>query len=131
MSSLIKVIGAAFMGGMLSLMVRKERPEIAVGIALITSVVVLGEVVSGMGEVIERLRRLIEECGVDIKYFTTAIKAVGMAYIAQFAAEILRDSGENAIASKVEAAGKVAILALAMPVMSSFLELCVKVVSDL
>ena len=53
-----------------------------------------------------------------------------MAYLAQFAAEILRDSGENAVASKVEAAGKICILTLVLPVMTSFLELCIKVVNS-
>ena len=65
------------------------------------------------------------------KIETVIIKSVGVAYVTQFAAEILRDSGENAIASKVESGGKICILAFAMPVMTSFLELCTRVVNGL
>lgn len=130
MSELVKIIGTGFIGGMLALTVRKQRPEFAVMIALITSALILGSVAESVGGIIEELRRVTEECGVDIKYFEIIIKVVGVAYLAQFAAEILRDSGENAVASKVEAAGKIGILTLVLPVMTSFLEMCIKVVNS-
>lgn len=130
MNELIKIIGTGFIGGMLALTVRKQKPEFAVMIALITSALILGSVAESVGGIIDELRRVTEECGVDIKYFEIIIKVVGVAYLAQFAAEILRDSGENAVASKVEAAGKICILTLVLPVMTSFLELCIKVVNS-
>lgn len=130
MNELIKIIGTGFIGGMLALTVRRQKPEFAVLIALVTSAVILGSVAESVGGIIESLRRVTEECGVDIKYFELIIKVVGVAYLAQFAAEILRDSGENAVASKVEAAGKICIMTLVLPVMTSFLELCIKVVNS-
>ena len=131
MNELIKIAGVGFVGGMLALTVKKDKPEVALMTALGTSVLILISVTEKIGGIINDLRIMIENCGVDIKYFVIAIKAVGVAYIAQFAAEILRDCGEGAIASKVEAAGKIFILSLAMPVMTSFLELCVRVVNGI
>lgn len=131
MNDLIKIVGIGFMGGMLALTVRKERPEFALMTVLITSVVILGYVVNTVGMLISDICVLIEECGMEIKYFVICIKAVGMAYIAQFAAEILRDCGESSIASKVEAAGKISILAVTMPVMTSFLKLCIRIVNEI
>lgn len=131
MSSLFTVIGIGFIGGMLSLMLRRERPEFAVLTALMTSAAILFETTDKIAEIVSGLRDVIESSGVDIRYFNVIIKSVGIAYITQFAAEILRDSGENAVASKVEAAGKICILAFAMPVLASFLELCVRVVNGL
>lgn len=130
MNELVRIIGTGFIGGMLALTVRKQKPEFAVLIALITSALILGSVAESVGGIIEALRKVTEECGVDIKYFEIIIKVVGVAYLAQFAAEILRDSGENAVAAKVEAAGKICILTLVLPVMTSFLELCIKVVNS-
>ena len=130
MNEIIRVIGIGFAGGMLSLMVRKHSPEFALLIALAASAAVLAGTIDWIGEIMSGLRELIEECGVDIKYFSVIAKVVGTAYISQFAAEILRDSGENAVASKIEAAGKICILALTLPVMASFMELCIKVVNS-
>ena len=129
MNELIRLAAIGFTGGMLSLTVRRERPEFAMLIALGTSAAILFSVVGSVGEVINELKSMIEGCGVDIKYFVICIRAAGIAYIAQFAAEILRDCGEGAIASKVEAAGKISILVLTLPVMRSLLEMCVRVVN--
>lgn len=131
MKDLFVVIGVGFIGGMLSLVLRKEKAEFAVLIALMTSAVIVFEIADSVENIINQLREVIERCGVDIKYFTVIIKSVGVAYVTQFAAEILRDSGENAIAAKVESAGKICILAFAMPVMTSFLEICTRVVNGL
>lgn len=131
MKDLFVIIGVGFIGGMLALVLRRERTEFAVLIALMTSAVIVFETAGYVEGIISQLRAVIESCRVDIKYFTVVIKSVGVAYITQFAAEILRDSGENAIASKVESGGKICILAFAMPVMTSFLELCTNVVNGL
>jgi stage III sporulation protein AD len=42
-------------------------------------------------------------------------KTLGLCFLAQFAADSCRDAGENALASKVELAGKLAIVILALP----------------
>lgn len=131
MNDLVKITGIGFMGGMMALTVRKERPEFALMTALITSAVILGYTIASVSGLVGDMCVLIEECGMDIKYFSVCIKAVGLAYISQFAAEILRDGGENAIASKIEAAGKISILVITMPIMSSFLSLCVRIVNEI
>ena len=87
--------------------------------------------VLGVGELLSEINNIIAECGVDIKYFSLCVKAVGLAYVSQLGAEILRDAGEGAIASKVEAAGKISILLLTMPVITSFLRLCLKAVNSI
>ena len=60
-------------------------------------------------------------------YFTAVLKITGIAYITEFGAEICRDAGEGAIAAKVEMAGKVIIVALAIPVISSLIDLVLRI----
>ena len=91
-------------------------------------IIVFAYAAQWLSGVISGLRALIEETGVDIKYFTSVIKVVGIAYITQFGAEILRDSGENAIALKLELAGKIFIMSLTLPIISDFLHACIEAV---
>lgn len=128
MSEIIKIAGVGFMGGMLALTVKKDRPEFALMISLVCAVMISFEVIKGVGNVMAQIDRIITQCGVDIKYLGVSLKAVGIAYVSQFSAEILRDGGETAIASKVEMAGKVAILVITIPVLGNLLEMCIKVV---
>jgi len=46
-----------------------------------------------------------------------------MAYIAEFAAESCRDASQNAIAAKVELAGKIMIIITAVPVITSVMNI--------
>lgn len=131
MTELVRICGVGIIGGMLAIMLRRERYETALVVTLVTSVIIGGQVVLGVGELLSEINKIIAECGVDIKYFSLCVKAVGLAYVSQLGAEILRDAGEGAIASKVEAAGKISILLLTMPVITSFLRLCLKAVNSI
>jgi stage III sporulation protein AD len=55
------------------------------------------------------------------------LKITGIAYIAEFGAEVCKDAGEGSIASKIELAGKVTIIVLAVPIITSLLDLIIKV----
>ena len=131
MTELVRICGVGIIGGMLAIMLRRERYETALVVTLVTSVIIGGQVVLGVGELLSEINKIIAECGVDIKYFSLCVKAMGLAYVSQLGAEILRDAGEGAIASKVEAAGKISILLLTMPVITSFLRLCLKAVNSI
>ena len=131
MTELVRICGVGIIGGLLAIMLRRERYETALVVTLVTSVIIGGQVVLGVGELLSEINNIIAECGVDIKYFSLCVKAVGLAYVSQLGAEILRDAGEGAIASKVEAAGKISILLLTMPVITSFLRLCLKAVNSI
>lgn len=131
MNGLVRLAAIGMTGGLLALVLKSRSRDSAILVTLMTSVVIAGAILSDIAELISEIYSIMEKCEIDMKYFAICIKAVGLAYISQFGAEILRDSGEGAIASKVEAAGKIAILLLTMPVLKSFLELCIKVVNGI
>lgn len=129
MSDILKIIGIGLIGGILAMTVRQYRREFGVLTALATAIVVFIYAADMLGNIIIGLESLINETGVDIKYFTSVVKVVGIAYITQFGAEILRDSGENAIALKLELAGKIFIMGLTLPIISDFLRACIEAVN--
>ena len=45
----------------------------------------------------------------------------------EFGAEISRDAGEEAIATKVELGGKIIIMVLAMPILLALMDLIIKI----
>lgn len=129
MKELIKIVGIGLTGGMLSLTLKRQRPEFAVLTALAASAVILAEIMGGVKDIITELERLVNNMGVDIKYLAVCIKAAGVAYISGFAAELLRDCGEGAVAAKVEVAGKIAVLVMAIPILEGLMDMCIKAVN--
>ena len=128
MNEIIKVTALGIVGGIIAMTVGQYRRDFGMLTGLIGAIIVFAYAAQWLSGVISGLRALIEETGVDIKYFTSVIKVVGIAYITQFGAEILRDRGENAIALKLELAGKIFIMSLTLPIISDFLHACIEAV---
>ena len=57
------------------------------------------------------------------EYMPILLKALGIGLTAQTVADICRDSGETAIASKVELVGKLEILLISLPLIESIIKM--------
>ncbi len=74
-------------------------------------------------KVIHLLETIAQKANLNVMYFQTMLKIIGIAYIAEFGAQIAKDAGQAAIATKIELAGKVLILVLAIPIITAVIEM--------
>jgi stage III sporulation protein AD len=74
------------------------------------------------------LERIAVNANVNLIYVETILKIVGIAYIAEFGAQITKDAGQGAIASKIELAGKILILAMAIPILTVIIETIINLI---
>ena len=72
--------------------------------------------------IISMIENLASNANVNMLYVRTILKIIGIAYIAEFAAHISKDAGLRGDGAKVELAGKIIILALAVPIMTALIE---------
>jgi stage III sporulation protein AD len=124
---IVQVVGLAIVSVVLLLVVRQQRPEIAVLLALVVGLAVFFLVAQRLVAILDFLRDLASRARVDSLYLNTILKIVGIAYIAEIGAQVCRDAEDTTIASKVELAGKVLILVLAMPIVMAILETILKI----
>lgn len=125
------IIAIGLIGAILSVTVRSYRPEYGVLISVTTGVIIMFLISESIFGVIEGLYDVATRTGIDTKYFKIIIKVIGISYITRFSVEICRDAGENAIAQKVDVAGKFAVMILTIPVISGFLDMIVEILSVL
>jgi stage III sporulation protein AD len=104
------------------LIIRQDRPELAVQLGLVLGALVFGLVLGELSGIIDGIQGLAGRAGVDRQHLTTVFRIIGVAYVAEFAGQVCRDAGEGAVAGKVEMAGKVLILALAFPIILAVLD---------
>jgi len=123
-----KIVGLAIISSILIIIIKQKIPEIAFLLSLVTGLFILILIISQVGEVVRLIKKLVEKAGIDIMYFNTIMKIVGIAYIGEFGAEITRDAGENALATKIEMAVKIIILFLAIPIMISLIETIIELI---
>ncbi|EMX0190341.1 stage III sporulation protein AD [Bacillus thuringiensis] len=72
--------------------------------------------------ILQMIERVASEAKVSNVYVETLLKIIGIAYIAEFGAQITKDAGQGAIASKIELAGKILILVMAIPILTVVIE---------
>ena len=124
-----KIVGIALVSVVLSVLLKGYRPEISVSVSLVAMAVMFAVISPYLKTVLNSFVNITEQIGMEIKYIVTVIKVIGIAYITQIGAEICRDSGENAIGTKVELCGKIVIIVMSLPVIYELFDVVSRVVS--
>ena len=120
---IFKIAVIAIAGTVLSGMLKEQKKEYALYVGLATVVVIFGLIINELASVFDFFKVWQRDLSYGEFYVPVILKILGVAYIADFTSQICRDAGEGAIGSKVELAGKVMVFYLAIPVMTSIMEL--------
>ncbi|WP_454191911.1 stage III sporulation protein AD [Paenibacillus sp. Marseille-Q7038] len=123
---IIQIVGLGLIATILILIVKEQKPLFAFLIATTAGILIFMFVIGKIGAVLQVLERMAQSSGMDEIHLKTILKIIGIAYIAEFGAQIVRDAGQDSIASKIELAGKVLILVLAVPIISIIIETVMK-----
>lgn len=119
---IIQIAGFGLVSAVLILIVKEQKANVAFLLAAFAGIVIFLSLIGLIEDIIAMLERLAAESNVNMVFFRTVLKIIGIAYIAEFAAQVVRDAGQEAIAAKIELAGKVLIMALAIPIISVIVE---------
>ncbi|WP_152394065.1 stage III sporulation protein AD [Paenibacillus guangzhouensis] len=119
---MIQMVGLGLIATVLVLIVREQKPMFAFLITTFTGIAIFLFLIGKIEAVIQVLEDLAVRSGIQLVYLKTILKIIGIAYIAEFGAQIVKDAGQESIASKIELAGKVLIMVLAIPIISIIIE---------
>ncbi|HOE57743.1 MAG TPA: stage III sporulation protein AD [Bacillota bacterium] len=125
---IMKIVAAGIIATILAVLLRGERPEIAVVISIVTGLVIFVFLINKLNSVMSVLKYFAGKANIDILYFSTILKVIAIAYITEFGAQICRDAGEGAIAAKVELAGKVLIMVIAIPILAALMDIMLQII---
>lgn len=119
--NLIALSAAAVAAAMLVQTLRSASPESAFGLRVAASVGLVAAVMHALLPVWTELEQMMRRSASGT-WIVLLMKSMGVCLTTQFAADCCRDAGENALAGRVEFAGRVAVLVLAMPLVRELLE---------
>ncbi|MBO9598091.1 stage III sporulation protein AD [Cohnella panacarvi] len=119
---ILQIVGIGFLATVLILVIREQKPMFAYLLAAFVGVAIFLMLIGQIDSVISVLEDLADRSGIPSVYLKTMLKIIGIAYIAEFGAQIVRDAGLESIASKIEFAGKMLILVMAVPIISVIVE---------
>jgi stage III sporulation protein AD len=119
---IVNIVGIGLIATMLILILQEQKTIVTFLLSIFVGIVIFLFIIGKIAEVIAMLQRLADQTKVNAVYFQTILKIMGIAYVTEFGAQIVRDAGQDAIASKIELAGKVLIMVLAIPIITVVIE---------
>ena len=127
MSEIIKIVGIGILALIVIIILKQYRPEFAMYISLLAGISILLIAMQKMGEVVGLIQSISERASINSKFLSILLKITGIAILTEFAVSICKDSGESAIASKIEIGSKVVIISMSIPIISSLLEVMLNI----
>ena len=124
---IFQIVGLGLIATILIVIVKDARPEFTILISIVTGIIIFSMILSKLVYVVDTISTLSNRVDVNISYFNTILKIIGMAYIVEFASQISRDAGQDSIAMKIELGGKVLIMVLAIPILLALMDLIIKI----
>jgi len=120
---IFQIVAVGILGTVLAITIKKQSPETAILITITASVLIFLMVLPMLGEAVNIISRLGEMADAHASYVGLALRVVGVAYMAELGASVCTDAGETAIAAKVDLAGRVIILVMALPIVIDILQI--------
>ena len=124
---IFKIVGIAFITMFIILILKQYKPEFVVHISIIAGILIFSMIVPKLSAIVELLNSFTDKLGVNSQFFGILLKITGIAYMSEFATNMCRDSGETAVASKVELGSKIIIIAMSIPILGAVIETLVNI----
>ena len=120
--NILQLVAFALVSVVIVIVLKQYKVEYALLASLLSGTIILGYAFSKVSSIVSLLEDLVSSVGVNKEFFVILLKITGIAYLIEFAVSVCKDAGESAIASKVEMAGKLLIVTLSIPIISTLIE---------
>lgn len=118
---IIRLSAAIIAVSVMALLLKKYTPAIALVLALGMGVLVILSLIPQLKSIISLVEDIGGMTGED-SYASILFKIIGIAYVAQFAADLCTDAGESSLASRAVLAGKIFIVFYGMPIVAGLVD---------
>ena len=124
----MSIAGICITASVMCKLFSENGKEYALYIKLAAAAAVMSMIIIFVSPIAETIRSIYSRAGADEEYLTVLFKALGICYITQFACDICKDSGENALATQAELAGKISLMVIALPLFESLANIVARLI---
>lgn len=120
---LVAAVGVLLCAAVLATVLRAQRPELAMGLSVVAGVLVVGVLLKQLTPLLASLRWMLTVGGLSDSVLAVVLRAAGVCFVTQWAADTCRDVGQTALAGKAELTGRVLLLLMTVPLFEQVLAL--------
>ncbi len=123
MEAMAKLTAVGVTAVVLSAVLKKNTPELALLLALAAGLWMLALVANGLGAVVSLMEELARQAGLSDELLEPVVKTVALSILTKLTVELCRSAGEGGVAAFVETAGSVLALLVALPLVRAVAQL--------
>ena len=123
MGDFFVIIGFALTVAVLTVLLKDSKaPVFALLVAVAGGAMIFIVLLPRIADIFAVLNELADRAGLNRLYLQTILKIIAVSYLAEFAAQVCRDAGVSALASKIDLAAKIVVMMLGLPIMVAILD---------
>lgn len=119
---MIKIGLAGIVAAFLGMFLKKDRPELGMLIGIFAGVLIFTYGVAQIEVIVDFVEKIMGYLPVKQEYLWAILKMLGIAYVAEFASTICKDSGYSSIGGQIEMFARLSIVVLSLPGLSYLLD---------
>lgn len=123
MNEIITAAGIAVIAAGAAVLLKQYKPEYAFGVSLAAGAAIIIFVMFKLGDIIGSVEEFVSLAGISNEHYKIMLRCLGVCMITKITSETCKDCGQGSISTKIDMAGKIIILAIAMPLFSEIMSI--------
>lgn len=123
MENLYKILSIALITCIACLVVKPIRSDFAIFISIVGGIIIVFYMMSYLSSVFDVFNNIFHISGINGSLYSVIFKIIGIAYLTEFTASICSDTGNSSLGDKVLLGGKIIILVMSIPIITSILDI--------
>ncbi len=122
MDELKKMIALGLCGTVVAVVLKKNTPELSIAVSVVTCVLIFFVIGASLAKVLYIIEDIFLRSGLDGKIAETVMKVCAIGILSEYFCNIIADSGETAVAKKLELGSKIIIFAYTLPLVVAVID---------
>jgi len=123
---IVKIIGIGFLTLIITIILKETKKEYAIYAVLIGGAIIIFYSMDIVKSIIDFIQELSHNSNYNNAFISLLLKITGISILTEYAVSICKDAGENSIANKIDFGGKIIVISLSIPVISTTLDTLTK-----
>lgn len=123
MDIIFKIIAVGLITCLATIIIKPIRSDFSIIIAIAGGLIILFMIINYLTDVFDAFKNIINISGLNSNLYKLLLKIIGVGYLIEFTAGICTDTGNQSLGDKVLLGGKIIIMVMALPIVTSILEI--------
>lgn len=124
---IFKIIGIGLLTCIVAIIIKQIRPEFYIVVVLSGTIIILFLIIDQLKIVFDYFLTIFNKTTLNYELFSSMLKIIGVGFLTEFANGVCIDTGNSSIGEKIVFAGKIVIVCLSLPIVSSLLNVIIEI----